>query len=185
MTGDEIRFIREEIRKQMNIILNAETGVTDSQTETIQKLFPGMPNIDTRPVVHPYGLVSRAVQGVISVVARVGDHFGNRMVIGHRDNARPSDVDEGETIIYSVGDYRVKVSKTQILVGKGTDYEPVMVGETTRQFLISLVQLIVEHTHLGNLGIETSIPLNNEEFLQLEEENLDNSKILAEDGGRY
>lgn len=185
MDPETKRFVQEEIKRQINIVLNAETGPTDSMTETINSLFPGMPGITSRPVMHPWGLVSRAVQGTISVVAKVGAGIQNRMVIGHRDKSRPSDVNEGETIVYSIGDYRVKVSNTKILVGKGTDYEPVVVGETLRQFLISLVQLIIAHTHLGNLGIETSTPLNSAEFIQAEAQNLDNSKILAEDGGRY
>lgn len=185
MDAEQTRFIREEIKRQLNTVLNAETGPTDSQTETINKLFPGMPGINSRPVVHPFGFVSRAVQGTISVVVKVGADIQNRMVIGHRDKGRPSDVDEGESIVYSIGDYRVKVSKTQILVGKGGVYEPVLVGETTRQFLITLVQLIVSHTHLGNLGIETSPPLNAEQFIEAQAQNLDNSKVLAEDGGRF
>lgn len=185
MDSDQIRFIREEIRKQLNIILNAEAGPNDSQTETINKLFPGGPSITGRPVVHPYGFASRAAQGIISVVTKVGADMQNRMTIGHRDKNRPSDLQEGETVVYSVGDYRLKIQNDKIFVGKGTDYEPVVVGETLRQFLITLVQLIVAHTHLGNLGIETSPPLNAEDFTDAEAQNLDNKKILAQDGGRY
>lgn len=183
--SDIKRAIRDEVRQQLNVILNASAGANDVQNETISSLFPGSPDITNRPVMHPYGIVSRAVRGTISVVAKVGADIHNRMTLGHRDSKRPTDVEEGETIMYSVGDYRVKVSKTKILVGKGQDYEPVLVGETTRQFLISLVQLIVTHTHMGNLGIETPPPLNATAFVELQAENLDNKKILAQDGGRY
>lgn len=179
------REIQQEIRRQMNVVLNAEVGPTTSQLETINKLFPGGPSINQRPVVHPFGFVSRAVQGTISVVARVGDHFANRMVIGHRDVNRPSDINEGESMVYSVGDFRIKVTKTQVLVSKGTDYEPMVVGETLRQLLITLIQAIVAHTHEDGMGMLTSPPLNAATFTAAQSANLDNKKILAESGGRY
>lgn len=186
MDAETRRMIREEIKQQLNIILNAAAGSqNDQQSETISTLFPGSPDIPGRPVMHPFGFVSRAVPGTISVVAKVGADMQNRMTLGHRDFHRPSDLNSGESIVYSIGDYRVKVTNTSILVGKGGVYEPVLVGETTRQFLISLVQLIIVHTHLGNLGIETGPPLNSTDFNQLQSQNLDNSKVLAEDGGRF
>lgn len=185
MDAELTRFIREEVKRQLNVVLNAQAGSNDEQTEVIDALYPGMPGIGSRPVVHPYGFASRATAGTISVTVRTGEHPGNRMVIGHRSAARPKDLSEGETIIFSKGDYRIKIENGQVLVGKGTDYEPVVVGETLRQFLISLVNLVILHTHEGNLGYETSEPLNFQDFQDLREENLDNKKILAEDGGRY
>lgn len=186
MTESEMkRLIAQEVRKNLNVILQGSSGANTEQQEDINELFPGMSAIPARPVMHPYGHVSRAPQGTLNVVAKQGEHPGNRMVLGHRDSNKPKDLEEGETMIYSVGDYRVKVSKTKIEVAKGEDYEPVVVGETLRQFLITLVELIIQHTHLGNLGYQTSPPQNFTDFQQAQEQNLDNKKILAEDGGRY
>lgn len=186
MDAETQRYIKDQIKQQLNIILNAESGANTSQVETVNALFPGMPGIINRPVMHPFGFVSRAVQGTISVVAKIGSDIQNRMTIGHRDKGRPSDVEEGEMMIYSVGNFRVKISKTQVLVGKGTTYEPLVVGETLRQLLIALIQEIANNeTHLGNLGFQTSPPLDALELIDIQTQYLDNKKILAQNGGRF
>lgn len=179
------RMVKEEIRQQLNIILNAEAGENTTQTETINKLFPGQTGINARPVVHPFGFVSRAVQGIISVTVRVGDHIGNRMTIGHRDKDRPSDIDEGESVVYSMGKYQVRVLNKALQVGKDGVYETVVVGETLRDFLINFIQLYALHQHLDAIGYLTEIPTNAEQAIDLQTENLDNDKILAKDEGRF
>lgn len=185
MDSDQIRFIREEIRKQLNVILHGEAGDNDEQSETINKLFPGMPGITGRPVMHPFGFVSRAVAGTISVIAKVGADIQNRMTIGHRDKNRPTDIDEGETCVYSSSGYRIVWRGSQILIGKGEDLEPAVMGETLRQYLIQMNQQHQVEQHMGNLGFQTSYPLNASEYASLESEFLDNKKILPEDGGRF
>lgn len=183
--SDIIRFIRKEISRQVNVILSGNAGNNTEQTEDIQEMLPGMPTQTLRPVMHPYGYVSRAAQGTVQVTGRMGEHTVNRMVLGHRDKDRPTDLSTGESIMYSSGKYQFRVENGQIMVGKDGDFEPVVMGETLRQFLITLLDLIITHRHLGNLGFDTSPPRNFEDFLELREENLDNEKILAKDGGRF
>ncbi len=108
--SEQLRFIREEIKRQLNVILCASAGANTEQKETIDELYPGMPSITDRPVMHPYGLSSRAPAKTISVTARVGDHVGNRMVIGHRDKDRPA-LENGETAIYNAHGVRVTLLK--------------------------------------------------------------------------
>jgi hypothetical protein len=145
-----------------------------------------MDGILARPVMHPYGYASRAPKGTVSVTARQGEHTGNRLVLGHRAPDRPNDLAVGDSVMYSVGDYRVKITSTQILISKGTDYEPLVVGETLRQFLIALIELIVEHKHVCSApSAPGGPPMNFADFQELGAENLDNEKILAKDGGRY
>ena len=195
------RIIQEEVRQQLNVILNGAAGANDQQTETISAMFPGSPDITGRPVMHPFGFASRATSGTISVVARVGASSQNRMTLGHRDSKRPT-MDQGEAVLYSSGGfqvraqndmilagqvagYQIQVKKDMILAGKGDVLEPVIMGATGVAFFTALIQLIVVHTHEGNLGIETPPPLNAEDFLQLKAQNLDNNFLLAEDGGRF
>lgn len=97
---DIIRFIRTEIAKQLNVILSGVAGTTTKESEDIEQLFPGMATITSRPVMHPYGISSRAPKGTISVVGRQGEHYGNRLVLGHRDKNRP-EVQEGEVFLYN------------------------------------------------------------------------------------
>lgn len=195
------RLIREEVAQQLNVILNAAAGSNDSQTETISALFPGSPEIPGRPVMHPYGFVSRATQGTISVIAKVGASIQNRMTLGHRDSKRPS-LQVGEAAVYSKGGftarvenekvivgeiagYQVQMTKSQILLGKGGTLEPAIMGTTAVDFFKALIELIIAHTHMGNLGIQTPPPLNIADFVQLKAQQLDNNHLLAEDGGRF
>lgn len=184
--GEVIRFIRMEITKQLNVILSGKTASATEQSEDIEEMFPGMPTVTQRPVMHPYGFVSKAKTGTLSVVARQGEHIGNRMVLGHRDKDRPTDLEEGETAIYSLGKYTVRSRNGKLELGKDGDYEEMVMGETLRQFLILLIQHIMLHTHQSNVpSAPTSVPLNNIDFQQIQAENLDNEKILSKDGGRF
>lgn len=178
------RIIQREIKKQLQIIFSGEAGVSTMLTEDIANLYPGMPTITKRPVVHPYGFASRAPQGTLSVVGQQGDHPGNKLVLGHRDGNKPS-VDEGESVQYSLGGYRVVCKNGELFVGKGTDLEHMVVGETLKSFLLALIQAILDHTHMGNLGYATGPVLDPTELNDAKSDFLDNNKILAKDGGRY
>ena len=178
------RYISNEIRKQLQVITAGETVKNDTHTEDIGSLFPGMPTVTGRPLMHQYGVSSRAPVGTKSVTAKVGDHPGAAITLGHRDKDKPN-VEEGETKVYSVGKFTLYVAKDSIKFGKDSDFEVVPVGETLKDFLVSLIELIVQHTHLGNLGYPTGVPQNSADFTQLQANNLDNEKILAKDGGRF
>lgn len=156
MTGEIIRFIREEIRKQLSILLFGSSGANASDRETIENMYPGQPGITGRPIMHPYGLVSRAPNGTISVVGKTGEHAGNRMTLGHMDRGRPSDVEQGEATLYSSGGYQVRVKNGQIEVGKNGNWETVMLGEATNAVLSALITEAISHVHTGNLAIPTT-----------------------------
>jgi hypothetical protein len=184
MTDSEmIKFMRKEIQRQVNVILSGRTGSNTVETEDIEEMLPGMPTQPLRPVSHPYGFASRAQRGTLQVTARMGDHTVNRMVISHRDVDRPTDLEEGESVVYSKEHYQLRIENGQIQVGKDGEFEPVIMGETMRQLMISLIDLIISHRHLGNLGFDTSPPRNAADFLQLRE--LDSSNILAKDGVNF
>jgi phage gp45-like len=183
--ADLVRFIRNEISRQVNVLLHGQAGENNHETETIDNMYPGQASQTARPVMHPYGIVSRAPRGIIQITGRIGDHPGNRMVLGHRDKNRPTDLQEGETSVYSIGKYQVRVLNDKLQVGKDGDFETVVVGETLRDFLIAFIQLYVAHTHIGNLGYNTTVPQNAPQATELQTNNLDNDKILSKDGGRY
>lgn len=181
MDAEIQRFIREQIKQQLNIILSGAAGDNDSMTETIDTLFPGMPGITGRPVMHPFGFVSRATPGTISVTAKVGADIQNRMTLGHRDKGRPTDLLAGETCVYSTSGYRLVWKEGSLMIGKGDDLEEAVMGETLNDFLTQLIELIVDHTHAS----PGSPPTNEEDFIQLQTDFLDNDKILSKDGGRF
>lgn len=181
MDAEMQRFIKEQVKRELNIILNGAAGENDSMSETINDLFPGMPGITKRPVMHPFGFVSRATSGVISVVAKIGADIQNRMTIGHRDANRPSDIEEGETCVYSKGGYRMVYHNGKLLIGKGDDLENAVVGDTLNTFLTNFIQLVIEHTHAA----PGTPPTNIASFTQLKTNILDADKILSKDGGRF
>lgn len=187
MIDSEIqRYIQQEVKRQVHVILSGAAGTNSAViTETIKSLYPGMAEIPDRPIMHPFGIASRAPADTISVTARQGDHPGNVLTLGHRDKSRPTDLGDGESVLYSKGDFRVVARNGGLYVGKGTTYEEVVVGETLRTLLIGLIDAIVAHTHMGNLGYPTGKPLNASDFNTLKSSNLSNSKILAKNGGRF
>jgi phage gp45-like len=121
MDADDISFMRSEIKRQVQLVLFGSAGTNTPMTENIQEMLPGMPTIPDRPVMHSYGFVSRAPQDTISVVIRCGDHAGNRMVIGHRDQFRPPDIAEGECAFYSSKFYQARMGNDHLRMGFTTD----------------------------------------------------------------
>lgn len=178
------RFIEHEIKKQMNVILSGSAGENTAMNETIENLYPGMASVQTRPVMHPYGFASRAPRNTISVTARQGENPGNRIVLGHRDANRP-EIENGETSVYNMNGYELRLKGDSIVVAKGEDFETCVVGETLVELLDSILTELTTHTHLGNLGAPTSPPQNAANFTNLKTQYLANEKILAKDGGRY
>lgn len=178
------RFIEKEIKRQVQVVLTGATESNAALTESIASAYPGMATVPSRPLVLPYGLASRAPEGTISCVLRQGDHPGALLTVGHRDAKRPS-VEVGESSLYSKDGYEVRVKNGQIQVGKNGVFETVVVGDTLKTLLSALIDAIVQHTHLGNLGYPTGAPQNAAVFSNLKAENLSNDKILAKNGGRF
>lgn len=183
--SDQIRFIRQEIEKQLNIILSGRTQSSAKFTEGIANMYPGMDVITERPIMRPYGIISLAPDQTTQVTGRMGTHIANRLVLGHRDQNAPEPGAVGETIVYSMGGYEVKVANGQISLGKGGEFETMVVGDTLKEFLILLLNHIIAHTHIGNLGAPTSPPQNASDFTSAKADFVDNDKILAKDGGRF
>lgn len=156
MNRDEIkRIIRDEIRIALQVIASGEAGDNSALTsEDINQLFPGLPPVVGRPIMRPYGFMSRAPLGTISVTAQQGEHPGNKVTLGHRDDDVPS-VNEGETKIYEVDGHTIYLSNTAIMLGKngGTFYTAVL-GEALATLINSLITAILNHTHpfLYNAG---------------------------------
>lgn len=185
MESDLLKYIRDEIRKQVHIVLSGEAGTNTVESEDIQNLLPGMATLVQRPVMHPYGFASRAPAKTIQVTARQGEHPANRLVLGHRAADRPQDLEPGECAVYSLGKFTLRMKNDKLELGKDGVFEEMVMGQTLKEFLVALVDAILVHTHLGNLGFPTSVPLNSATFTTLKDNNLTNEKILSKDGGRF
>lgn len=182
MIDSEIQsYIQREITKQVLIILSGQAGANDSQSENIDNLYPSMPSITGRPVMHPFGMVSRAPNGTISVTARQGDHPGNRMVLGHRDSNRPT-VNEGEVILYNQFGQQIYLESGKIHIGKKSTSDPAVVGNELKAFLISLIGWLLTHTHVTSApGAPTSPPQETADLNSIKSDNVTNDKILSQE----
>lgn len=156
LESDDVKFIRDEVKRQLNIILSAQAGKNDStMNEEISNLYQNQGTTEPRPVMHPFGFVSRAYQKCFSVVAKMGAGPENRFVMGHRDGKRPTDLDEGETKIYSISNgavaYQVACKKTGVfLIGAAGELTPILLGPASNQFFSDFLDIFILHGHPSN-----------------------------------
>lgn len=179
MSPEDRKFIREEIARQVNIILSGQAGANTVQTETIDNLFPSMPSIVNRPVMHPYGIVSRAPRGTLSVTARQGEHAGNRMVIGHRDKNRP-DVGSGEAALYNQFGQQIRLENGEIKIGSAAASKQAVLGPELKAFLTEFINAFISHTHVSSApGAATSPASSVASAVAAKGGYLDNNLILS------
>lgn len=179
ITSELIKFIRDEIKKQMNTILGGSSGTNTIGTETIENMYPGYAPLLNRPVMHPYGLVSRAPRGTILVSARHGENSNNRIVLGHRDKSRPQ-VQQGEVQLYNQFGQAIYLKNGTVHVGTASASNPAVMGNELKSTLESLIDAIASHTHIGNLGIPTAPPLEAGQFSSIKSSNVSNDNILSQ-----
>lgn len=194
MDSNLIRFIRQEIKRQVQIVLSGSTDGNTKETENIAELYPGMPTIESRPVVHPYGLVSRAPNGTIQCNIRQGEHIGNWLVVGHRDKNRP-DVQQGEVMLYNEFGDKVYISNgvirtttpkivdeaEDIRIGSDGATENFVLGQVFKQFASDLLTELAQETHISGLpGYPTSPPQNAEQYNALKATPIDDDAILSD-----
>jgi len=143
-----LRYIQDEIRRQMNTILTGEAGTNTQEVEDIDNMYHSMPTVKTRPVMHPYGISSRAPKGTASVIGKIGDHVGAKIVLGHRDKNRPT-LNEGEVILYDANGHVVYLSETKMQFGSKTSDEPMLLGNVTVEFLTNVLNAFLNAPNIG------------------------------------
>jgi phage gp45-like len=165
MTPELTRFVRQEVQRQLNVILSGSAGTNATvESEDIQNLYPGSPQISQRPVMHPCGFASRAPAGTIQVNAKQGADAQNRMVLGHRDTMRKQlTLGEGEAVIYGSDGKTVLssilVSNTQGVVGTIGPEGALSFTKGEVEFTASLVQLFNDIAAAVTLTMIGSQPL--------------------------
>lgn len=177
-------YINNMIDAKLSILLTANIGDSDQKNGTIENLYGNANGITQRPIAMPFGVSSKVPRGTSGVVGQSGADRFNRFFMGFFDKNRPM-VGDGETSIYSVGKYEVRVLKDKIQLGKNGTFETAVVGETLAQFINALLDAIVAHDHLGNLGFPTGKPLNAAAFEAARSAFISNEEILSKDGGRF
>lgn len=179
MDGEAIRFIREEVRKQVNIILNGQAGNNDQFSEDINNLYPGCPTIPLRPVMHPYGFGSRAPTGTLQITARNGEHPGNRLILGHRDANRPT-LNAGETILYNQFGQQIYLEDGKIHIGSKAAANPISLGDIVKKAMSDWLTEDIKQTHLGNLGFLTGPPTNAAKYAAIKASPVDDDAMNSD-----
>jgi len=143
------RFIQEEIKKSMNVILSGSSLNAGTDKETIQKLFPSMPSIKDRPTMMPYGHASKAPDNTIQVVGRQGDHFANRIILGHRAKDRPKDINQGEIVLYNQFGQKIYIRNKKMQFGTEGSDENMVLGKVLAQFWTDFLRSVLDAPYIG------------------------------------
>lgn len=179
-SSDLISRIKKEIETSSDVILSGQSGQTTRYTESINSMVAGYPTMEDKPVMHPYGYSSRAPSGTVSIVAKQGNHPGNRVVLGHKDVNRP-EINSGDVILYNQYGQEIYLEDGEIHIGKKTSNNPAVVGNELKEMLQELLILLSTHTHVSNVpGAATSNPVESSDFLQIKANFVDNDEILSD-----
>lgn len=148
------RAIKNEIMQQMNVVLNCILKSSDTESQEIEQVYPGAPLLDKRPVIHPYGLVSRAPAGKLGVTARVGEHTGARIIIGVRDENRAGFdfINEGDVCLYDENGNKILLNASGIHIGSENAENPAVLGTEIKE----LLALIMTRLIAGDLFLSSS-----------------------------
>lgn len=141
ISSEILTFIRREIARQVAVVLSGSAQNAQGQVEDISALYPGMPVITERPVMHPFGYVSRAPNGTIQVTARQGSTPENRLVLGHRDANRPA-LDGGEVVLYNAHGQQIRLNAGVIQLGGPDSAEPIVLGAQLKELLTELIAAV-------------------------------------------
>lgn len=140
-----LRYIHVEIRRQLNTILSCYTENADNENCDIDQPFPGADKITARPVVHPFGFVSKAPNGTLALSGRVGEHPGARIVFGHRDKMRKDiPLDEGEVCLYNAQGEKIFLKKDKIQLGDISANEPAALGNVLAECLGVIFDILIQ-----------------------------------------
>ena len=159
--------IRDEVKRLMDVLLPAKAGVTTAQSEDIKELFPQMPTIQTRPVMHPYGLSSRAPTDTRSIIGRVGEHTTARIILGHLDDERANmTMNEGEVVLYNQYGQQIRLEENKINLGESAD-EAAVLGDTLVEMLGKVLDILIAGNFLIVTGPGSPTAPNPTEVLKL------------------
>jgi hypothetical protein len=158
-----IKFIRQVVREEFapvamaTIVANATQLRSTFQRTSSDSRFPNARSIQ------PYGYASRAPTGTECLAVPVGGNASHVNIVGHFDSARPL-VSDGETLLYDANGHAVYLSTTKVQIGTMIASHPVPLGDILKTALNDLLEAIISHQHMGNLGYPTGTPMNSSAF---------------------
>lgn len=151
------------------------------QLRTSASRFASDAAMDNLRSILPYGLSSRAPAKKSALLIPVAMDPTHQNVVGHFDETRPTG-DDGETLLYNEFDQLIYMKNGKILLGKASKSaaENLVLGQVFKTMMDTLLTAIAAHTHIGNLGYDTSPPKNAADFNDIKASPIDDNKILSD-----
>jgi phage gp45-like len=182
---DTIRKIVAPLqRRVMNMVARAVIqGIKDDgKIQKLQLTVMADEVLDGVDRIQEFGFSSTPPVGAQAVLLSLGGNRDHCVVIATEHGpARPQGIAAGESAVYSVGKFIVKVCNDKIQVGKDGVFETVVVGETLAELLGHLIDDLAAHTH----GPPGTPPATAAAITARKTSYIANNKILAKDGGRF
>jgi hypothetical protein len=137
------RLIQNEIRRSMNAIIMAECAASEDKNNTqIRNAYGCAALSDKFPIASTYGVASRAPEGVLAVLGRVGEHPASRIILSHHDVNKP-DLQDGETVLYNADGQQIRLETGKVKIGGAGASEPLVLGNVAMEFLGKIVDMLI------------------------------------------
>ncbi len=177
--SDIIRLIKQTVTDMLAPILMGAVVSNDTQTRsTVQRFnseapIPGLRNIQ------PFGVSSKALPQTSALIIPIAGDPSHLNMVGHFDEAKPTGQD-GETLLYDAYGHIIYLSQTKMQFGSKASAENMVLGQVFKTFMDNLLTQLQNETHIGNLGYETSVPVNAPQYEALQESPIDDDAILSD-----
>ena len=153
------RYIRQEVQRHLNILIMASSDEATKNGAKVRDMYGSTPQTPEFPAMMPWGFAHRPPTGLQTVLGRIGEHPGARIILGHRDIDKP-DLEEGEVILYNENGEQIRLEKEKVVMqtksgeavriedgkvklGGSTADQAVVLGTVLAELLGSLMDTLV------------------------------------------
>lgn len=177
--SDVITLVRKILRKELVPTLMGVLVSNQDQLRITMQRFASEGSIPNLRNIQPFGVASRAPAGTALLVSPVGNDPSHLNVIGAFDANRPS-LEDGESMLYDAYGHIVYLSQSKMQFGSKSSSENMVLGQVFKTMMDTLLTAIATHTHIGNLGYQTTPPDNAADFTNLKASPIDDDAILSD-----
>lgn len=179
MNDSEIRsIIRQEIKQALTPVLMGFITSNEDVKRIMAKRMSNEGPMNVRSI-QPFGLSSKAPPETQTLLVPIAGDPTNMNAVGNYDTNKP-DVEDGEVSIYDNFGHEVYLSQDKMQFGSKDSANPMMLGDLVQECLSNMLQLIIEHNHMGNLGYPTGAPSNAIQFQQLKLNTVDSGDLVSD-----
>lgn len=181
MTDGEIRaLIRREIREALTPIMMGFIESNESvQRSTIRRMSMEGAITNVRSI-QPFGFSSKAPPKTEGLMIPVNGDATHINMVGHFDKDKPSVQTDGESLMYDSFGHMVYLSEAMMQFGSKNSANPMMLGDIVQELFSTMLELISNHVHIGNLGYPVGAMSTKSELVQLKASPIDDGAIISD-----